>query len=123
MFCEGNYVSRPERIQLVHFRFRSGSFGQWRVLFVEKVNPFVWRSPKNGPGPQKWSKVFHPLGSGWIAQIPKGHFHLLKNMFFLPLLVSKGIYHYWTEFPFFPGVLTKWKEMVPILLDLSVYWR
>ena len=35
-------------------------------------------------------------------------FHLLKNMCYFPLLVLKGIYHYWKYvFCFFPGVLTK----------------
>ena len=39
------------------------------------------------------------------------HFHLLKTFFFyVPLLVVKGIYPYWTYF--FPGVLTNWKTMI-----------
>ena len=37
-------------------------------------------------------------------------FHLLKNVLF-PLLVLKGIYHYWKYVIYFlPGVLTKWKK-------------
>ena len=28
--------------------------------------------------------------------------HLLKNIFYFPLLFFKGIYHYWTYFPFLP---------------------
>ena len=43
-----------------------------------------------------------------------GYFHLLKNMLYFPLLVSKVNYHYWSVYLFlllffFPAVLTKWK--------------
>ena len=40
-------------------------------------------------------------------------FHLVKNMFYFPLLVLKGIYHYWTCFFFFifsRGLLSKWRQ-------------
>ena len=39
----------------------------------------------------------------------KSTFHLLKNMFYLPLLVLMGIFHYWQYIFFCPGGLSKWK--------------
>ena len=38
------------------------------------------------------------------------NFHVRKDdVFNFPLVVLKGIYHYWTCFSPLPGVLTKWK--------------
>ena len=68
------------------------------------------------------TRVVEPVES------PSQIFHLLKNMLLLfvvimyfPLLVLKGIDHYWKYvfvFPFFPGVLAKWKGWT----ELKVSW-
>ena len=44
------------------------------------------------------------------ALAPLGFFHLLKNMCYFPLLVLKGVYHYWKYVLIFSrGRKSKWK--------------
>ena len=45
----------------------------------------------------------HGFGSGSQLVWTGDSFHLLKNVFYFPLLVLKGIYHYWKYVFIFSG--------------------
>ena len=110
----------------VDLLYISGSFRQLRSTTLPPTNMEVQKGPFQEESRLStgvcapthvswWESIFAQLLCAFLFELPPSSSICLR-IFLLkihkhPLLVLKGIYHYWTYlFSFFPGGLTKWKS-------------
>ena len=98
----------------------------------QSLSFFIWwtksilrhlRNPVSGSIPLQMKETvwFQPWFLGGARRGFRNHpqyFHLFKNMCYLPLLVLKGIYHYWKYVYFSPAAKTQMEEY----FDGSICW-